>query len=111
MVIENDINLALLDPEAVIVTGGLGRNLELMGPALEETLRRTSPLGVRVLPSTLDNLAVIRGATAPAACLHLSLLRQLPQHEPSNSPSKLAVLGEHALVALKHPAPLLMLEV
>ena len=57
---------ALLDPEAVIVTGGLGRNLELMRAALEDTLRRVSPLIVRVLPSTLDNLAVVRGATATA---------------------------------------------
>jgi predicted NBD/HSP70 family sugar kinase len=57
---------ALLDPEAVIVTGGLGRNLEQMRATLEETLRRTSPSRVRILPSELDNLAIVRGATATA---------------------------------------------
>lgn len=66
--------VALLDPEAVIVTGGLGRNLELMRTALEETLRRTCPLSVRVLPSTLDNLAVIRGGTATAVPIAQKLL-------------------------------------
>ena len=66
--------VALLDPEAVIVTGGLGRNLEQMRAALERTLRETSPAPVRVLSSELDDLAVVRGATATAVPIAQRLL-------------------------------------
>jgi hypothetical protein len=37
-----------------------------MRAVMEETLRRTCPGSVPILPSTLDNLAVVRGATATA---------------------------------------------
>jgi predicted NBD/HSP70 family sugar kinase len=66
--------VALLDPQAVIISGGLGRNLEQMRPVLEETLRRTSPSQVPVLSSELDELAVVRGATATAVPIAQRLL-------------------------------------
>jgi predicted NBD/HSP70 family sugar kinase len=66
--------VALLDPEAVIVTGGLGRNLDLMRTALEDLLHRTTPTSVPILPSALDNLAVVRGATATAVPIAQRLL-------------------------------------
>jgi len=73
---------ALLDPEAVIVTGGLGRNLEQMRATLEETLRRTSPAPVRILPSELDNLAIVRGATATAVPIAQRILFERRMRAP-----------------------------
>jgi predicted NBD/HSP70 family sugar kinase len=57
---------AVVDPELVILGGGVGRSGDLLVPALEEELRRVSPLHPRVAVSTLGDDAVLLGAVATA---------------------------------------------
>jgi len=57
---------AVVDPELVILGGGVGRSGDLLVPALEEELRRLSPFHPRVAVSTLGDDAVLLGAVATA---------------------------------------------
>lgn len=57
---------ALLDPEMVVLTGGVGRNTEAMLPAITDELARLSPLRPKVIPSELGDGAALLGALATA---------------------------------------------
>jgi predicted NBD/HSP70 family sugar kinase len=58
---------AVLDPELVVLGGGIGRNADLLLDPLHATLRELSPLHPRVAPALLGDDAVLLGALTTAA--------------------------------------------
>ncbi|MCQ4082325.1 ROK family transcriptional regulator [Streptomyces sp. RB6PN25] len=58
---------AVVDPELVVLGGGIGRNTDLLLGPLRSTLRDLTPLRPRVVPSALGDDAVLLGAVATAA--------------------------------------------
>jgi predicted NBD/HSP70 family sugar kinase len=57
---------AVLDPELVVLGGGVGRNTDLLVGPLEKALRGLSPLRPRIEPSALGEDVVLLGAIATA---------------------------------------------
>src|SRR5438132_7825093 len=57
---------AVLDPEVVILGGGVGQSGDLLKPPIEEELRRLSPFRPRVEVSALGEDTVLNGAIATA---------------------------------------------
>jgi predicted NBD/HSP70 family sugar kinase len=57
---------AILDPELVLLGGGVGSNLDLLRPALERRLAELTPLGTRVEEGQLGQDAIVLGAIASA---------------------------------------------
>lgn len=58
---------AVIDPELVVLGGGVGRNADLLLGPLRTSLRDVTPLRPRVVASTLGEDAVLLGAVATAA--------------------------------------------
>ncbi|GHH76807.1 sugar kinase [Streptomyces sulfonofaciens] len=58
---------AVLDPDLVVLGGGVGRNGDLLLAPLRSALRELTPLRPRVVSSTLGDDAVLLGAVAMAA--------------------------------------------
>ncbi len=58
---------AVIDPELVVLGGGVGHNTDLLLPPLRTRLHELTPLRPRVVPSTLGDDAVLLGAVATAA--------------------------------------------
>ncbi|HET9167985.1 MAG TPA: ROK family transcriptional regulator [Actinospica sp.] len=58
--------LAFLDPELIVVGGGVGQNLDLLEPHVTEALAAITPLRPRLAVSALGAEAVLRGAVATA---------------------------------------------
>jgi predicted NBD/HSP70 family sugar kinase len=58
---------AVLDPELVVLTGGVGHNLALLRPGLDARLRELSPLRPRLAVSALPDVGALRGAVLVAA--------------------------------------------
>src|SRR5207248_8079040 len=56
----------VLDPELVILGGGIGRNGDLLVEPIERELRQLLPFRPRVAVSALGEDAVLRGAVATA---------------------------------------------
>jgi predicted NBD/HSP70 family sugar kinase len=57
---------AILDPELVVLGGGVGHNIDLLRGPLEETLRRVTPLELSIVDSALGQDAILLGAVATA---------------------------------------------
>jgi predicted NBD/HSP70 family sugar kinase len=57
---------AIADPEMVVLSGGVGRNLDLLRPSIERQLGALSPLAPRVERSDLGEDAALLGALATA---------------------------------------------
>jgi predicted NBD/HSP70 family sugar kinase len=57
---------AILDPEFVLLGGGVGSNIDLLRPALESRLAELTPLGPRVAEGQLGQDAIVLGAVASA---------------------------------------------
>ncbi|MEJ2858165.1 MULTISPECIES: ROK family transcriptional regulator [unclassified Saccharothrix] len=55
---------AVIDPELVVLGGGIGGNAELLGPPLEAALTRLTPLTPRIVAGELGDGAVLSGAIA-----------------------------------------------
>lgn len=58
---------AILDPELVVLTGGIGHNLTLLRPGIEERVKELGPLRPRIEVSALPDVGVLRGALTVAA--------------------------------------------
>jgi predicted NBD/HSP70 family sugar kinase len=58
---------AVLDPELVVLGGGIGRNADLLLDPLKAALRELTPLHPRIAPAQLGDDAVLLGALATAA--------------------------------------------
>ena len=56
----------ILDPELVVLGGGIGRNADLLLGPLEQELRAQIPLRPRIVASALGDDAVLHGAVATA---------------------------------------------
>ncbi|MEV4557851.1 ROK family transcriptional regulator [Kitasatospora sp. NPDC049285] len=56
----------VIDPEVVVIGGGLGRSADLLLPPLDEALRRSCALRPRLVASALGEDAVLLGAVATA---------------------------------------------
>jgi predicted NBD/HSP70 family sugar kinase len=57
---------AILDPELVLLGGGVGGNLDLLRPPLERRLTELTPLGTRIEEGELGQDAIVLGAIASA---------------------------------------------
>lgn len=57
---------AVLDPEVIVLAGGVGRNLDLLGAAIERRVAELGPLRPTVVASTLGDSGVLIGAVAHA---------------------------------------------
>jgi predicted NBD/HSP70 family sugar kinase len=57
---------AVVDPEFVVLGGGIGGSADLLVPRVEERLRRLTPLETRVEASELGHDAIVLGAIATA---------------------------------------------
>jgi len=57
---------AVLDPELIVLGGGVGGNVDLLHPRLEERLARLTPLRARVAEGELGRDAIVLGAIATA---------------------------------------------
>lgn len=55
---------AVIDPEIVVLGGGIGSNTDLLAEPLERALRRTTPLRPRIVTGELGETAVLSGAIA-----------------------------------------------
>ncbi|WP_157802618.1 ROK family transcriptional regulator [Sediminihabitans luteus] len=53
---------AFLDPELILVGGGVGQNLDLLQPALEERVAALTPLRTPLAAATLGEESILRGA-------------------------------------------------
>ncbi|MER5863286.1 ROK family protein [Kitasatospora sp. NPDC002040] len=56
--------LAFLDPEVIVVGGGVGQNLDLLEPPVLAALEEMTPLRPKLVASALGTEAVVRGAIA-----------------------------------------------
>ncbi|MFF5208803.1 ROK family protein [Streptosporangium sp. NPDC000396] len=57
---------AVLDPEAIVLTGGVGRNLDLLGDSIAGRVAELGPLRPTVVASSLGDSGVLLGAVARA---------------------------------------------
>ncbi|MGN9845916.1 ROK family protein [Nonomuraea sp. H19] len=57
---------AVLDPEVIVLSGGVGRNLDLLGGAIERRVAGLGPLRPQVVASALGDSGVLLGAVARA---------------------------------------------
>ncbi|MEU6784455.1 ROK family transcriptional regulator [Nonomuraea angiospora] len=57
---------AVLDPEVIVLSGGVGRNLDLLGESIEARIAELGPLRPSVVASTLEDSGVLLGAVARA---------------------------------------------
>jgi predicted NBD/HSP70 family sugar kinase len=57
---------AILDPEFVVLGGGVGANIDLLRPRLEERLAELTPVEPRIVESSLGKDAIVLGAIATA---------------------------------------------
>ena len=57
---------SILDPELIVLGGGVGANTDLLLPPLERRLSELTPLRPRIAPSALGSDAVLLGAIATA---------------------------------------------
>jgi predicted NBD/HSP70 family sugar kinase len=57
---------AVVDPEFIVLGGGIGGSADLLRPRLEERLRELTPLETRVEESELGHDAIVLGAIATA---------------------------------------------
>lgn len=55
---------AVVDPELIVLGGGIGGNLDLLCGPMQEVLRRTTPLAPRIVAGELGDGAVLAGAVA-----------------------------------------------
>ncbi|MFI6047472.1 ROK family protein [Nocardia sp. NPDC051321] len=57
---------SILDPELVVLSGGIGNNLELLGDAIARRMAELGPLHPRIVASTLGDDGVLTGAVSRA---------------------------------------------
>ncbi|TDV41005.1 ROK family transcriptional regulator [Actinophytocola oryzae] len=57
---------AILDPEVVVLGGGVGRNLDMLGVAISGRVKELGPLRPEVVASTLGDSGVLQGAITRA---------------------------------------------
>lgn len=57
---------AVLDPELIVLSGGIGHNLDLLGNAITARMTELGPLHPRIVASTLTDDGVLTGAVSRA---------------------------------------------
>ncbi|MCU1615510.1 MAG: hypothetical protein JWO98_3050 [Frankiales bacterium] len=60
---------AFLDPEAIVLGGRIGQNLDLLEPPLTTALREVTPMRPRLVAGELGEEAVVRGAVVRGTAL------------------------------------------
>lgn len=67
---------AILDPEIIVLGGGVGRNVDVLRAPIEQRLREITPFQPRIIASELDGDAVLLGAIATALTVARDLVFQ-----------------------------------
>jgi predicted NBD/HSP70 family sugar kinase len=67
---------AILDPELIVLGGGIGHNVDLLRGPLERRLHEITPLRPRIIASELGEDAILLGAIATALSVALDLVFQ-----------------------------------
>ncbi|MEV4894686.1 ROK family protein, partial [Nonomuraea sp. NPDC055795] len=57
---------AVLDPEVIVLSGGVGHNLDLLGDAIQRRIGELGPLRPTIVASALGDSGVLLGAVAHA---------------------------------------------
>jgi predicted NBD/HSP70 family sugar kinase len=60
---------AFLDPQAIVLGGRIGQNLDLLEPGITAALREVTPMRPRLVAGELGEEAVVRGAVARGTAL------------------------------------------
>ncbi|MER6574621.1 ROK family transcriptional regulator [Nonomuraea sp. NPDC001023] len=71
---------AVLDPEVIVLSGGVGRNLDLLGASVERRIAELGPLRPRVVASALGDSGVLLGAVAHAKARAWDLIFDARKH-------------------------------
>ncbi|MEU1723523.1 ROK family transcriptional regulator [Nonomuraea sp. NPDC005692] len=71
---------AVLDPEVIVLSGGVGRNLDLLGASVERRIAELGPLRPRVVASALGDSGVLLGAVAHAKSRAWDLIFDARKH-------------------------------
>ncbi|MFI6175983.1 ROK family protein [Nonomuraea sp. NPDC051191] len=71
---------AVLDPEVIVLSGGVGRNLDLLGASVERRIAELGPLRPRVVASVLGDSGVLLGAVAHAKSRAWDLIFDARRH-------------------------------
>ncbi|MFI9592213.1 ROK family protein [Nonomuraea sp. NPDC052265] len=71
---------AVLDPEVIVLSGGVGRNLDLLGASVERRIAELGPLRPRVVASMLGDSGVLLGAVAHAKSRAWDLIFDARKH-------------------------------
>ncbi|MEV4391589.1 ROK family transcriptional regulator [Nonomuraea sp. NPDC049607] len=71
---------AVLDPEVIVLSGGVGRNLDLLGASVERRITELGPLRPRVVASVLGDSGVLLGAVAHAKSRAWDLIFDARRH-------------------------------
>ena len=67
---------AFVDPQLIVVGGGVGQNLDLLLPPAREELNRLTPMQPRVVASALGPEAILQGAIARSVTITRELVFQ-----------------------------------
>jgi predicted NBD/HSP70 family sugar kinase len=67
---------AILDPELIVLGGGIGHNVDLLRGPLERRLHEITPLRPRIIASELGEDAILLGAIATALSIAHDLVFQ-----------------------------------
>ncbi|MEV0585595.1 ROK family transcriptional regulator [Nonomuraea sp. NPDC050310] len=68
---------AVLDPEVIVLTGGVGHNLDLLGRSIQRRIAELGPLRPQVVASALGDSGVLLGAVAHAKARAWELIFEL----------------------------------
>ena len=67
---------AILDPELVVIGGGIGRNIDVLRGPIEQRLHEITPLRPPIVASVLDEDAILLGAIATGRTIARDLIFQ-----------------------------------
>ncbi|HEY4387025.1 MAG TPA: ROK family transcriptional regulator [Ktedonobacteraceae bacterium] len=82
---------AVLDPELIVLGGGIGQRGELLLPPLERRLQQLTPLRPRIVTSKLGDDSVLLGSIATALeAAHNLIFQHYINSSHGNSPSTMA---------------------
>lgn len=80
--------LALIDPELIVVGGGVGHNLDLLEPPMRTALDEVTPMVPAITASELDTEAVLLGASATGLAHARGYVFRQRIEQPGSAPAR-----------------------